>query len=199
MLQRQLAKLLVLVISQLWTKYFLICSTWLTRKFNFLIDSNLIERLDGIGITYINHELMNKNWLYFGSYWYQFAPLNPLWHSILGFVMVLFTIVALAGNFVVISIFISTSTLRTPTNLLVVNLAISDFLMMLTMVDLPHSKIFPDYRNISYPYQAFFINYFQGPMMVVNCMNETWVFGPFLCEIYGMLGSLFGCASIWTM
>jgi len=104
-------------------------------------------------------------------YWYQFPPLNPLWHSILGFVMVIFTIVALAGNFVVISIFISTAHLRTPANLLVVNLALSDFLMMFTM----------------------------GPIMVVNCFNETWVFGPFMCEVYGMLGSLFGCASIWTM
>jgi len=104
-------------------------------------------------------------------YWYQFEPLNPLWHSILGFVMAIFTIVALAGNFVVISIFMSTASLRTPANLLVVNLAISDFLMM----------------------------FFMGPIMVVNCMNETWVFGPFMCEIYGMLGSLFGCASIWTM
>lgn len=28
---------------------------------------------------------------------------------------------------------------------------------------------------------------------------ETWHFGPRMCEIYAMLGSLFGCASIWTM
>lgn len=35
--------------------------------------------------------------------------------------------------------------------------------------------------------------------MVVNCMNETWVFGPLMCQIYGMFGSLFGCSSIWTM
>jgi len=104
-------------------------------------------------------------------YWYQFQPLNELWHSILGFVMVIFTLVSLAGNFVVISIFMSTSSLRTPANLLVVNLAFSDFLMMLTM----------------------------GPAMIINCYWQTWVFGPFLCEVYGMLGSLFGCASIWTM
>lgn len=105
------------------------------------------------------------------NHWYQFPPLNPLWHSILGFVMVLFTIVSLAGNGVVISVFMGTKSLRTPANLLVVNLAFSDFLMMFTM----------------------------GPPMIINCYNETWVFGPFICELYGMLGSLFGCASIWTM
>lgn len=71
----------------------------------------------------------------------------------------------------VIYIFTTTKTLRTPSNLLVVNLAVSDFLIMFTM----------------------------GPPMVVNCMNETWVFGPLMCQIYGMFGSLFGCSSIWTM
>lgn len=35
--------------------------------------------------------------------------------------------------------------------------------------------------------------------MVVNCYYETWVFGPLMCQIYGMCGSLFGCSSIWTM
>lgn len=68
-------------------------------------------------------------------------------------------------------IFTSTKALRTPSNLLVINLAFSDFLMMFTM----------------------------SPPMVINCYYETWVLGPFFCELYGMFGSLFGCASIWTM
>jgi r-opsin len=25
------------------------------------------------------------------------------------------------------------------------------------------------------------------------------VLGPFFCELYGMMGSIFGCISIWTM
>lgn len=40
---------------------------------------------------------------------------------------------------------------------------------------------------------------FKSPPMVVNCYYESWHFGPRMCEIYAMLGSLFGCASIWTM
>lgn len=28
---------------------------------------------------------------------------------------------------------------------------------------------------------------------------SRWTFGPFMCELYAMFGSLFGCASIWTM
>ncbi|CAO1405850.1 unnamed protein product [Diamesa serratosioi] len=104
-------------------------------------------------------------------HWYQFPPLNPLWHSILGFAIFVLGMVSMIGNYVVISVFTSTKSLRTPSNLLVVNLAFSDFLMMFTM----------------------------GPPMVINCYHETWTFGPFMCELYAMFGSLFGCASIWTM
>jgi r-opsin len=85
------------------------------------------------------------------DHWYQFSPMNPLWFSLLGFTMVIFTILSLAGNGVVMSVFLSTKGLRTPANLLVVNLAFSDFLMQLTM----------------------------GPAMIVNCYYETWVFGNF--------------------
>ncbi|KAJ4429000.1 hypothetical protein ANN_25996 [Periplaneta americana] len=97
--------------------------------------------------------------------------LNPLWHGILGFMIGVLGFVSWMGNGVVIYVFSTTKSLRTPSNLLVVNLAFSDFLMMVIM----------------------------SPPMVVNCYYETWVLGPLMCEIYGMCGSLFGCASIWTM
>lgn len=67
------------------------------------------------------------------AHWYQFPPMNPLWHAILGFVIGLLGTVAVIGNGMVIYIFTSTKSLRTPSNLLVINLAISDFLMMLSM------------------------------------------------------------------
>ncbi|KAL1140893.1 hypothetical protein AAG570_000821 [Ranatra chinensis] len=105
------------------------------------------------------------------AHWYQFAPMNPLWHALLGFAIGVLGFISIIGNGMVIYIFCSTKSLRTPSNLLVVNLAFSDFLMMFTM----------------------------APPMVVNCYNETWVFGPFMCEIYALCGSLFGCISIWTM
>nr|QWV42632.1 long wavelength sensitive opsin [Chilocorus bijugus] len=104
-------------------------------------------------------------------YWYQFPPMNPLWHGLLGFVIGVLGFVSIAGNGMVINIFCGAKSLRTPSNLLVVNLALSDFLMMFTM----------------------------ATPMVINCYYETWSLGPLFCEIYGMFGSLFGCASIWTM
>lgn len=83
------------------------------------------------------------------AYWYQFPPLNPLWHGILGFVIGVLGFVSVTGNGMVIYIFSSTKSLRTPSNLLVVNLAFSDFFMMLMM----------------------------APPMVINCYYETWVLG----------------------
>ncbi|XP_076631952.1 long wavelength sensitive opsin 2 [Colletes latitarsis] len=105
------------------------------------------------------------------TYWYQFPPLHPLWYKILGLVMIVLGIIGWSGNGVVVYVFIMTPSLRTPSNLLVVNLAFSDFIMM----------------------------GFMCPPMVICCFYETWVLGPLMCDIYAMVGSLCGCASIWTM
>jgi len=75
--------------------------------------------------------------------------MNPLWHGLLGFVIGVLGVISVTGNGMVIYIFSSTKPLRTPSNLLVVNLAFSDFVMMTCM----------------------------SPIMVINCYNETWVLG----------------------
>lgn len=84
-------------------------------------------------------------------HWYQFSPMNPLWHGILGFMIFVLGLISIIGNGMVVYIFSGTKTLRTPSNLLVVNLAFSDFLMMATM----------------------------APPMVINCYYETWVLGKY--------------------
>ncbi|XP_042882563.1 rhodopsin-like [Penaeus japonicus] len=105
------------------------------------------------------------------SHWYQFPPMNPLWYGLLGFWMTVMGTLSVAGNFVVIWVFMNTKSLRSPANLLVVNLAISDFFMMLTMT----------------------------PPLLVNAYWGTWILGALFCEVYAFLGSFFGCVSIWTM
>ncbi|KAG7157296.1 Opsin 1-like 1 [Homarus americanus] len=104
-------------------------------------------------------------------HWYQFPPMNPLWYGLVGFWMVVMGTLSVFGNFVVIWVFMATKSLRSPANLLVVNLAVSDFLMMLTMF----------------------------PPMVINCYWQTWILSATFCELYAFFGSLFGCVSIWTM
>ena len=68
------------------------------------------------------------------SHWYQFPPMNPLWHGLVGMYTTIMGLLAVAGNFIVIWVFMNTKSLRTPANLLVVNLALSDFTMMFFMI-----------------------------------------------------------------
>ncbi|KAG7200523.1 hypothetical protein KM043_001087 [Ampulex compressa] len=75
-----------------------------------------------------------------------YPPLNPLWHAILGFVIGLLGVISISGNGMVVYIFSTTKSLRTPSNLLVINLAVTDFLMMFCM----------------------------SPPMVINCYYETY-------------------------
>jgi len=105
------------------------------------------------------------------SHWYQFPPMNPLWYSLVGLWMFVMGILSVCGNFVVIWVFMNTKSLRTPANMFVVSLAMSDFGMMFTMC----------------------------PPILVNCYYQTWSFSEFSCQMYAFLGSLFGGASIWSM
>nr|CCO61973.1 rhodopsin 1 [Cupiennius salei] len=105
------------------------------------------------------------------EHWYGFPPMKAAWHYILGVTIMLLGIISVCGNGIVLYLMATCKNLRSPNNLLVMNLAFSDFCMMAFMM----------------------------PTMAANCFAETWILGPFMCEIYGMFGSLFGCGSIWSM
>nr|AUC64077.1 LWS opsin 1 [Neogonodactylus oerstedii] len=105
------------------------------------------------------------------SHWYGFPPLNDMWYGILAFFISVTGILAVGGNFVVIWVFMCTKALRSPSNYYVVNLAISDFTLMACMC----------------------------PPVVINSYYRTWIFGPTFCYVYAAIGSLTGCASIFTM
>ncbi|XP_043863291.1 opsin Rh2 isoform X1 [Drosophila mojavensis] len=104
-------------------------------------------------------------------YWSRFAPMDATMSKILGLFTLAIMIISCCGNGVVVYIFGGTKSLRTPANLLVLNLAFSDFCMMAS----------------------------QSPVMLVNFYYETWVLGPLWCDIYAVCGSMFGCVSIWSM
>lgn len=67
------------------------------------------------------------------KYWYQFPPMDPMWHQVLGLLMLVIGIIGISGNGLVVYIFLMTASLRSPSNLLVVNLAFSDLLMNFAM------------------------------------------------------------------
>ncbi|XP_050925730.1 melanopsin-like [Lates calcarifer] len=92
-------------------------------------------------------------------------------HYIIGSVILLVGVTGMLGNALVIYVFCRSRTLRSPSNLLVVNLAAADFLMSLT----------------------------QSPVFFVASLHRRWVFGEVACELYAFCGALFGITSMMTL
>merc|ERR1719370_1625873 len=79
---------------------------------------------------------------------------------------------SISGNFIVIWLFNKHGPIRTPSNFLVVNLCLSDLIMMTT----------------------------NCPIFIYNCFNGgVWSVAPAYCEIYACLGAVTGVCSIWTL
>jgi len=104
-------------------------------------------------------------------HWNKFPPVNPMWHYLLGVIYLFMGACSLFGNGTVIFLYFKVKKLRTPNNLLVINLAIMDFLMLLSQ--------FP----------IFAYNSFSGGI---------WMFSAFACEIYALCGSITGMGSLWS-
>lgn len=92
-------------------------------------------------------------------------------HDIIGSVILLVGLTGMLGNALVVYVFCRSRSLRSPSNLLVVNLAAADFLMSLT----------------------------QSPVFFVASLHRRWVFGEVACELYAFCGALFGIASMMTL
>lgn len=92
-------------------------------------------------------------------------------HDIIGSVILLVGLTGMLGNALVVYVFCRSRSLRSPSNLLVVNLAAADFLMSLS----------------------------QSPVFFVASLHRRWVFGEVACELYAFCGALFGIASMMTL
>ncbi|CAF90276.1 unnamed protein product, partial [Tetraodon nigroviridis] len=92
-------------------------------------------------------------------------------HYVIGSVILLVGVTGTLGNALVIYVFCRSRALRSPSNLLVVNLAVADFLMSLT----------------------------QSPVFFVASLHRHWPFGELACELYAFCGALFGIASMMTL
>ena len=106
------------------------------------------------------------------KHWHQFPPNHPLIQHFFGLCFFLLWMVSFIGNGCVIYIFLKVKALRSPSNMLVVALALSDFIMMNT----------------------------QGPPLFINVfISKWWAFGPLVCKLYGFLGGVFGVTSLWMI
>merc|ERR1712002_1191182 len=106
------------------------------------------------------------------EHWSKLPPVNPMWHYLLAVIFMLLGILSFFGNGMVMYLFMCKKSLRSPANMFVVNLAFSDFMMMVS----------------------------QFPMFVWNCFGGGWwTFGRFACEIHAFTGALFGLTSLLTL
>jgi len=104
-------------------------------------------------------------------HWGKFPPVNPMWHYLLGVIYIFMGFASFFGNGVVIYLYMKVKKLRTPANLLIINLAIMDFLMLLS----------------------------QFPIFSYNCFSGgLWMFSPFACQLYALFGSITGMGSLWS-
>jgi len=104
-------------------------------------------------------------------HWANYPPVNPMWHYLLGFIYIIMGIVSFTGNGTVIYLYFKVKSLRTPSNMLVLNLAIMDFFMLLS----------------------------QFPVFSYNCFNGgIWMFDGFACDLYTIFGAITGMGSLWS-
>ncbi|XP_063853659.1 opsin, ultraviolet-sensitive-like [Scylla paramamosain] len=102
-------------------------------------------------------------------YWKTFEAPNPFLHYMLAVFYIFFMFAALVGNGVVIWVFTSAKSLRTPSNMFVINLALLDFIMMV-----------------------------KTPVFIVNSFNEGPVWGKLGCDVFALLGSYSGIGGAMT-
>ncbi|XP_035028241.1 melanopsin-A isoform X1 [Hippoglossus stenolepis] len=92
-------------------------------------------------------------------------------HYTIGSVILAIGITGMVGNFLVIYAFSRSRSLRTPANMFIINLAITDLLMCIT----------------------------QTPIFFTTSMHKRWIFGEKGCELYAFCGALFGICSMITL
>ncbi|GLH14972.1 Opsin, ultraviolet-sensitive [Gryllus bimaculatus] len=103
------------------------------------------------------------------EHWLTFPEPEAFSHYLLGMLYVAFCAIALVGNGLVIWVFSSAKSLRTPSNVFVINLAICDFIMML-----------------------------KTPIFIYNSFNLGFAMGQLGCQIFGFMGSISGIGAATT-
>nr|BAQ54755.1 opsin, short-wavelength sensitive type [Somatochlora uchidai] len=106
---------------------------------------------------------------YIHPHWRQYKAPHLYQHFLLGFIYAIIFAIGMFGNFLVLWAFATSKRLRTPSNLLVANLAVFDAVMM--------SKL---------------------PLFVLNSAVEGQFFGKYGCDFFGLFGSYSGIGASIT-
>ncbi|XP_070490337.1 opsin, ultraviolet-sensitive-like [Chironomus tepperi] len=97
------------------------------------------------------------------EHWLSYEEPEASLHYLLGLLYIAFTFCSLTGNGLVIWVFTAVKSLRTPSNVFIVNLAICDFVMMV-----------------------------KTPIFIYNSFHRGFASGILGCKIFALLGSFSG-------
>ncbi|XP_025834990.1 opsin, ultraviolet-sensitive [Agrilus planipennis] len=97
------------------------------------------------------------------EHWLKYPEPEPSLHFLLGLLYVVYFFLSTIGNGLVLWIFSTSKSLRTPSNMFVVNLAFCDLIMLL-----------------------------KAPLFIYNAFNKGYATGHLGCQIFATVGSLSG-------
>ncbi|XP_049547087.1 opsin, ultraviolet-sensitive-like isoform X2 [Anopheles darlingi] len=118
---------------------------------------------DQSGLRYLGWNVAPEDLVHIPEHWLQYPEPEASLHYLLGLLYIAFMVFALVGNGLVIWIFLAAKSLRTPSNIFIINLAFCDFFMMA-----------------------------KTPIFIYNSFTKGYTLGHTGCQIFAFVGSLSG-------
>ncbi|XP_074036764.1 opsin, ultraviolet-sensitive [Leptinotarsa decemlineata] len=125
--------------------------------------ARLMDNVDGRPGHLLGWDIPPEELVHVPEHWLLYPEVDKSLHLLLGMVYVFFFLAAIIGNGLVLWIFSSAKSLRTASNMFVVNLAFCDFIMML-----------------------------KSPIVIYNSFYHGFATGYSGCRIFGVMGTLSG-------
>nr|QWV42623.1 ultraviolet sensitive opsin 1 [Trirhabda eriodictyonis] len=134
-----------------------------------LSNARVLDTLDGRILQHLGWNVPNEEIIHIPEHWLTFPDVDKSLHFMLGIVYFFFFAAAMIGNGMVLWIFCSAKSLRTASNMFVVNLAFCDFIMML-----------------------------KAPIFLYNTFHSGFAMGYLGCQIFASMGALSGIGAGMT-
>ncbi|XP_056641729.1 opsin, ultraviolet-sensitive-like [Diorhabda carinulata] len=131
--------------------------------------ARLQNSIDDMMIHHIGWNVDPEDLIHIPKHWQLYPDPDKSLHFLLGMIYVFLWFAATIGNGMVLWIFTSAKSLRTASNIFVVNLAFSDFLMFVSM-----------------------------PIFIYNSFHGGFAAGWLSCKIYSLIGALSGISQGMT-
>lgn len=127
-----------------------------------MVSQEVVEHMLGWNIPEEHQDLVHEHWR-------NFPAVSKYWHYGLAFIYTILMLASLSGNGIVIWIFSTSKSLRSASNMFVINLAVFDLMMMIEM-----------------------------PLLITNSFYQHILGYQLGCDIYAVLGSLSGIGGAMT-